>query len=84
MESVRTEVWHKSVVTPAGVLRTLAIDGRGLWSGRRGGCPDCQVQGDVRVLRVLRALLTSTPPRVFLDQYTLRTSGRRASRHMVG
>jgi Transposase DDE domain len=71
VESVRAEVRRKSGVTPAGAIRTLAIDGKCLWSGRRGGCPDCQVQGAVRVHRVIRALLTSARPRLFLDQRTL-------------
>jgi Transposase DDE domain len=68
VESVRAEVRRKSVVSPMGAVRTLAIDGKCLWSGRRGGCPDCQVQGGVRVHRVVRALLTSARPRLFLDQ----------------
>jgi hypothetical protein len=71
VESVRAEVRRKSVVTAAGALRTLAIDGKCLWSGRRGGCPDCQRQGAVQVHRVMRALLTSARPRLFLDQCTL-------------
>jgi len=49
----------------------LAIDGKCLWRGQRGGCADCQAQGAVRVHRVLRALLTSARPRVFLDHRTL-------------
>ncbi len=71
VKSVRAEVRRKSVVTPAGALRTLAIDGKCLWSGRRGGCPACQMQGAVRVHRGMRALLTSACPRLFLDQGTL-------------
>jgi hypothetical protein len=71
VESVRAEVRRKSVVSPAGALRTLAIDGKCLWSGRRGGCPDCQVQGAVQVHRVIRALLTSACPQLFLDQRML-------------
>ncbi len=69
-DSVRAEVRRKRVVTPDGAIRTLAIDGKCLWSGRRGGCPHCQVQGDVRVHRVQRALLTSARPRIFLEQRT--------------
>jgi hypothetical protein len=46
----------------------LAIDGKYLWRERREDCPDCQVQGAVRVHRVMRALLTSARPRLFLDQ----------------
>lgn len=71
VDSVRAEVRRKSVTTPEGAIRTLAIDGKCLWSGRRGGCQDCQQQGEVRVHRVIRALLTSARPRVFLDQRTL-------------
>ncbi|HSF29365.1 MAG TPA: ISAs1 family transposase [Candidatus Tectomicrobia bacterium] len=70
VESVRAEVRRKSVRTPAGVLRTLAIDGKCLWRGERGG-PDCQQQGSVRGHRVIRALLTSARPQLFIDQYTL-------------
>jgi hypothetical protein len=69
--SVRDEVRRKSVVAPAGAIRTLAIDGKCLWSGRRGGCGACQVQGESRVHRVIRALLTSARPRLFLDQHTM-------------
>jgi hypothetical protein len=85
---------RKSVVPLAGLLRSLTIDGKCLWSGRRGGCQDCQVQGAVRVHRALRALLTSTRPQLFLDQRTLaaeenergalRRSGRNCFRCMVG
>jgi len=71
VDSVRAEVRRKSVVTPEAVIRTLAIDGKCLWSGRRGGCPDCQGQGELRVHRVLRALLTSARPRLFLEHRTL-------------
>lgn len=71
VDQVRAEVRRKSVVTPEGAIRTLAIDGKCLWSGRRGGCPECQVQGGVRVHRVMRGLLTSARPRLFLDQRTL-------------
>jgi hypothetical protein len=71
VESVQAEVRGKSVVTPAGMLRPLASDGKCLWRGRRGGCPGCQLQGGVRVHRVLRALLTSARPRLFLDQRPL-------------
>lgn len=71
VESVRAEVRRKSIRHPEGVLRTLAIDGKCLWSGRRRGCPDCQLQGVGQVHRVMRALLTSARPRVFLDQHTL-------------
>jgi hypothetical protein len=71
VESVRAEVRRKSVVSPVGGLRTLAIDGKCLWRGRRGGCPACQVQGNVRGHRVMRALLTSASPRLFLDQRPL-------------
>ena len=70
-ESVRAEVQRKRVVTPAGAMRTRAIDGQWLWRGRRGGCPDCQVQGPVRGHRGLRAWLTRTRPRVLLDPRTL-------------
>jgi hypothetical protein len=71
VESVRAEVRRQSGVNPRGAVRTLAIDGQCLWSGRRGGCPDGQVQGGVRVHRILRALRTSARPRRFLDQRTL-------------
>jgi hypothetical protein len=71
VKRVRAEVRRKSVVSPSGAIRTLAIDGKCLWRGRRGGCPDCQLQGPVRVHRVMRALLTSARPRLFLDQRTL-------------
>jgi hypothetical protein len=71
VDSVRAEGRRKSVVTPTGAIRTLAIDGKCLWSGRRGGCPDGQLRGAVRGHRVLRALLTSARPRLFLDQRTL-------------
>jgi hypothetical protein len=71
VDSVRSEVRRKSVATPEGAIQTLAIDGRCLWRGRRGGCLECQVQGSMRVHRVLLALLTSARPRLFLDQRTL-------------
>ena len=71
VDSVRAEVRRKSVTTPAGALRTLAIDGKCLWSGRRGGCKACQGQGGLRGHRVVRALLTSARPRILLDQRTL-------------
>jgi len=71
VESVRAEVRRQRVVTPPGALRTLAIDGKCLWRGQRGGGADCQAQGAVRVHRVLRALLTSARPRVFLEHRTL-------------
>jgi hypothetical protein len=71
VDQVRAEVRRKSVVMPAGAIRTLAIDGQCLWSGRRGGCPACQVQGGVRVHRVMWGLLTSARPRLFLDHRTL-------------
>jgi hypothetical protein len=32
------EAQRKRVVTTEGAVRTLAIDGKYLWSGRRGGC----------------------------------------------
>jgi hypothetical protein len=69
--SVRAEGRRKSISHPDRGLHTLAIDGKCLWSGRRGGCQDCQCQGAVRVHRVMRALRTSARPRLFLDQHTL-------------
>jgi hypothetical protein len=77
--SGRAEVRRKSRVTPDGALRTWAIDGKCLWSGRRGGCQDCQEQGAVRGQRGLRALLTRARPRLFLDQRTLG-----AAAHAIG
>jgi hypothetical protein len=71
VESVRAEVRRKSVGTPEGVLRPLAIAGKCRWSGHRGGGPDCQVQGAVRVQRGLRARLPSARPRLVLEQWTL-------------
>lgn len=71
VDSVRAEVRRKSVTTPAGASRTLALDGKGLWRGRRGGCAACQGQGGRRVPRVVRALLTSARPRICLEQRTL-------------
>jgi hypothetical protein len=68
--SVRDEVRRKRVIAPAGAMRTLAIDGKRLWSGRRGGCEAGQVPGEVRVHRVLRALLTSARPQLLLDHRT--------------
>ena len=40
----RAEGRRTSVVTPEGAIRTWAIDGTWLWSGRRGGWPECRVQ----------------------------------------
>jgi hypothetical protein len=71
VESVRAGVRRKSIVTPAGTLRTLAIEAKCGWSGRRGGWAACQVQGAVRVHRVMRALLTSARPRLCLEQRPL-------------
>jgi hypothetical protein len=71
VDSVRAEVRRKRVTTPAGAMRTLAIEGQGLWSGRLGGCKACQVQGGSRVHRVVRALLTRARPRILLEQRPL-------------
>ena len=71
VESVRAEVRRQRVVTPPGALRTLAIDGKWLWRGTRGGGADGQAQGAGRGHRVMRALLTSARPRVVLEHRTL-------------
>lgn len=71
VDSVRAEVRRQRVTTPAGAMRPLAIEGKWLWSGRRGGCTACQVQGGMRGPRVVRAWRTRARPRIFLDQRPL-------------
>jgi hypothetical protein len=67
---VPAEVRRKRVVALPEAIRTLAIDGKCLWSGWRGGCGACQVQGESRVHGVIRVLLTRARPWLFLDQQT--------------
>src|SRR5262249_18753278 len=71
VHSVQAEVRRQSVVSPPGMMRTLAIDGKCLGSGRRGGGPRCQGQGEGWVPRARRGLLTGTYPRLFIDQRSL-------------
>jgi hypothetical protein len=45
VDSVRAEVRRKRVTTPAGAMSTLAIEGQGLWSGRRGAVRPARCKG---------------------------------------
>jgi hypothetical protein len=69
--SRRAERRRQSVSTPAGVCRPFAIAGKWLWRGRWGGGQDGQLQGQVRVHRAMRAILSGARLRVCWDQHPL-------------